>query len=51
MITTDKLTSKNFKISLFKIVPDNKLFTKDFWIRGAEIKRRFETRARIKRAK
>ena len=39
------------EILLFKIVPDNKLFTKDFWIRGAEIKRRFETRARIKRAK
>ena len=51
MITMAKLTSKNFNISVFNIEPDNKLFTKDFWIRGAEIKRRFETRARIKRIK
>lgn len=51
IITIEKLTSKNFRISVFKIEPASKLFIKDFWIMGAEIKRRFETRARIKRAK
>lgn len=48
IITIEKLTSKNLKISLFEIPPANKLFTKDFWIRGARTKRILDPKAKKK---